>query len=143
MTAGHKLVIHVPEGLPPALFDYVEIDQVISNLVENAVKHTPKRTEICVSARTDGDQVEVEVADRGPGIPDAAVPRLFDAFYRASDSGGAKGSGLGLAVAKGLVEAHGGRIRVANREGRGARFLFTLPLHATEFEPPAKTKETA
>src|SRR5438132_7241208 len=135
VTAGHKLVIHVPEGLPPALFDYVEIDQVISNLVENAVKHTPKRTEICVSARTDGDQVEVEVADRGPGIPDAAVPRLFDAFYRASDSGRAQGSGLGLAVAKGLVEAHGGRVRVENREGGGARFVFTLPLPAAESEP--------
>ncbi|TMB69284.1 MAG: DUF4118 domain-containing protein [Chloroflexi bacterium] len=142
-TAGHKLIIDVPDGLPPVLFDYVEIDQVVSNLIENAVKYTPQGTEICVSARTAGDEVEVEVADSGPGIPEGAMPRLFDAFYRASDSGGAKGSGLGLAVAKGLVEAHGGRIRVANREGRGARFLFTLPLHATEFEPPAKTKETA
>ena len=83
------------------------------------------------------------MADRGPGIPDAAVPRLFDAFYRASDSGRAQGSGLGLAVAKGLVEAHGGRVRVENREGGGARFVFTLPLPAAESEPVVPKKETA
>jgi len=143
VTAGHKLTISVPDGLPPVLFDYVEVDQVISNLIENAVKYTPKGTEICVSARAAGDQVEVEVADRGPGIPEAIIPRLFDAFYRASDSGRAKGSGLGLAVAKGLVEAHGGGIRVENREGGGARFVFTLPLHAAEGEAAERKKETA
>ena len=143
VTAGHKLVINVPDGLPPVLFDYVEIDQVISNLIENAVKYTPLGTEICVSARAAGDRVEVEVADRGPGIPEAAIPRLFDAFFRASDSGRALGSGLGLAVAKGLVEAHGGGIRVENREGGGARFVFTLPVPATETESPAEKKETA
>jgi two-component system sensor histidine kinase KdpD len=142
-TAGHKLVIDVPDGLPPVLFDYVEIDQVISNLIENAVKYTPAGTEICVSARMADDEVEVDVADRGPGIPDAAIPRLFDAFYRASDSGQARGSGLGLAVAKGLVEAHAGTIRVENREGGGARFVFTLPLQGTESEPAAPKKETA
>jgi len=143
VTAGHRLVINVPDGLPPVMFDYVEIDQVISNLIENAVKYTPAGTEVCVSARAAGDQVEVEVADRGPGIPEAIIPRLFDAFYRASDSGRAQGSGLGLAVAKGLVEAHGGGIRVENREGGGARFVFTLPVPATETESPAEKKETA
>jgi len=143
VTAGHRLVINVPDGLPPVLFDYVEIDQVISNLIENAVKYTPSRTEICVSASTAGDQVEVEVADRGPGIREAVIPHVFDAFYRASDSGPTQGSGLGLAVAKGLVEAHGGSIRVENREGGGARFVFTLPPHPAESEPAARKKETA
>ncbi len=143
VTAGHKLVIDVPDGLPPVRFDYVEIDQVISNLIENAVKYTPSGTEISVSAQTAGDEVHVEVADHGPGIPEAAIPRLFDAFYRASDSGWAKGSGLGLAVAKGLVEAHGGHIRYENREGGGARFVFTLPLHAAESESVVPKKETA
>jgi two-component system sensor histidine kinase KdpD len=143
VTTRHKLVINVPDTLPPVLFDYVEIDQVISNLIENAVKYTPAGTEICVSARSAGDHVEVEVADRGPGIPEASMPHLFDAFYRASDSGLAKGSGLGLAVARGLVEAHGGSIRVENREGGGARFVFTLPPHAAESEPAAQKKETA
>src|SRR5437870_7945649 len=83
VTAGHRLVINVPDGLPPVMFDYVEIDQVISNLIENAVKYTPAGTEVCVSARAAGDQVEVEVADRGPGIPEAIIPRLFAAFFRA------------------------------------------------------------
>jgi len=143
VTAGHKLVIDVPDGLPPVRFDYVEIDQVISNLIENAVNYTPSGTEISVSAQTAGDEVHVEVADRGPGIPEAAIPRLFDAFYRASDSGWAKGSGLGLAVAKGLVEAHGGYIRFENREGGGARFVFTLPLQLAQTEAAAEEKETA
>ncbi len=141
VTAGHKLVIDVPDGLPPVRFDYVEIDQVIS--IENAVKYTPSATEISVSAQTAGDEVHVEVADRGPGIPEAAIPRLFDAFYRASDSGWAKGSGLGLAVAKGLVEAHGGYIRFENREGGGARFVFTLPLQLPRTEAAAEEKESA
>ena len=142
-TAGHKLVIDVPDGLPPVLFDYVEIDQVITNLIENAVKYTPAGTEICVSARMAGDDVQVEVADGGPGIPESAIPRLFDAFYRASDSGQARGSGLGLAVAKGLVEAHGGSIRVESRESGGARFVFTLPLHPVGTRSEAAKKETA
>jgi two-component system sensor histidine kinase KdpD len=143
VTTGHTLVIDVPDTLPPVLFDYVEIDQVLSNLIENAVKYTPAGSEICVSARASGDHVEVAVADSGPGIPEAAMPRLFDAFYRASDSGRTQGSGLGLAVAKGLVEAHGGRIRGENREGRGARFIFTLPLQLSETEARAEKKETA
>jgi len=143
VTAGHKLIFDISEGLPPVLFDYVEIDQVITNLIENAVKYTPAGTEISVSARAAGDEVQVQVADRGPGILEAAIPRVLDAFFRASDSGTAKGSGLGLAVAKGLVGAHGGRIRVENREGGGARFVFTLPLHAPESEAAAQKKETA
>jgi two-component system sensor histidine kinase KdpD len=143
VTAGHKLTINVPDGLQPVLFDYVEIDQVLSNLIENAVKYTPAGTEICVSARAAGNQVEVEVADRGAGIPEATLPRLFDAFYRASDSGLAKGSGLGLAVAKGLVEAHGGSIRIENREGGGTRFVFTLPLYPAEREPVAQKNASA
>jgi two-component system sensor histidine kinase KdpD len=121
-------LIDVPDGLPPVEFDYVEIDQVISNLVENAVKYTPAGSEIRVSVRTAEHGVTVEVADSGPGIPPAALPQLFDAFYRVPGSSPAKGSGLGLAVAKGLVEAHGGRIWAENREGGGARFAFTLPL---------------
>jgi two-component system sensor histidine kinase KdpD len=143
VTAGHKLVVDVPDGLPPVLFDYVEIDQVLSNLIENAVKYAPSGAEIYVAARTAGDEVQVEVADRGPGIPEGAIPRLFDAFFRASDSGPPKGSGLGLAVARGLVEAHGGCIRVENRQGGGARFVFTLPLQVPETGSRAENKETA
>ena len=127
-----RLMVDVPEGLPPVEFDYVEIDQVITNLIENAWKHTPAGTKIRVSARISGGEVEVEVVDQGPGISTEVMGRVFDPFYRGRDGAGVLGSGLGLAIAKGLVEAHGGRIWVDNGPEGGARFFFTLPLG----EPP-------
>ncbi|HEV8638946.1 MAG TPA: ATP-binding protein [Chloroflexota bacterium] len=129
LTAGHRVVVSVPDDLPPLRLDYVEIDQVLSNLIENAAKYAPPGTEIAVSARRLDHEAEVEVADRGPGIPAAALPRLFEPFYRLDgDARRPQGSGLGLTVARGLVEAHGGRIRAENRADGGARFVFTLPL---------------
>ena len=128
LTSGHRVVLDVPDGLPPVQFDYVEIDQVLSNLVENAVNHTPPGTEITITVRASGQQVEVAVADTGPGIPGDLLPHVFKPFYRGPQHAAVQGSGLGLAVARGLVEAHGGRIRAENRSGGGARFAFTLPL---------------
>jgi two-component system sensor histidine kinase KdpD len=114
----------------------VEIDQVLSNLIENAIKYTPPGAEITVSVRRAGDAMEIEVADNGPGIPADSLPRLFDAFYRAPASGSRpQGSGLGLAVARGLIEAHGGRIWAENRPGGGARFAVSLPLSSAEAAP--------
>jgi two-component system sensor histidine kinase KdpD len=127
-TARHAIQVSIDPDLPPVSLDYVEIDQVLSNLVENAAKYASAGTPIEVSARRTGDDVEIEVADRGPGVPPDALSRLFEPFFRARPSGGPSGLGLGLAVAKGLVEAHGGRIAVRDREGGGARFVFTLPL---------------
>jgi two-component system sensor histidine kinase KdpD len=126
-TAQHPILVSIDPDLPPVSLDYVEIDQVLSNLVENAAKYAPAGTPIDVTARRVGGDVEVEVADRGPGVPADAAPRLFEPFFRVR-RGGPTGLGLGLAVAKGLVEAHGGRISVRDREGGGARFAFTLPL---------------
>jgi two-component system sensor histidine kinase KdpD len=129
ITMAHKLVLDLAEDLPPLHFDYVEIDQVLSNLIENAVKYTPPGSEIRVAVRAQRDAVTVEVSDTGPGIPAEALPRLFDAFYRARiEGGGPSGSGLGLAVAKGLVEAHGGQVAAENRAEGGARFVFRLPI---------------
>jgi len=119
--------------------DYLEISDVLLNLIENATKHTPAGTEIRVSAREARGEVQVEVADRGPGIPPEDVQRLFDPFYRVRTAGSRpKGMGLGLAVAKGLVEAHGGRIWAENRSEGGARFIFALPLSAQE---PTEAKQ--
>ena len=125
-TAGHSLVVSIPDDLPPVSLDYVEIDQVLSNLVENAAKYAPRPTTIDVSARRVGDMIEVEVADRGPGIPAESLGRIFEPFYRARRDG-PSGVGLGLAVAKGLVEAHGGTIAARNRDGGGAQVTFSLP----------------
>jgi two-component system, OmpR family, sensor histidine kinase KdpD len=129
LTARHRVTVVVPDDLPPIPLDYVEIDQVLTNLIENAVKYTPPGSEIEVTVRRTPDDVRVTVADHGPGIPEAALPRLFESFYRV-DTDGARpqGQGVGLAVAKGLVEAHGGHIWAANRAGGGAAFTFALPL---------------
>jgi len=129
VTSRHRLVVSLEEELPPVFLDYIEIDEVLANLVENATKYTPPGSEITVRVTREDDDVRVEVADTGPGIPAEALPRLFEPFYRVQREGQtARGTGLGLAVAKGLVEAHGGHIWAERREGGGASFVFTLPL---------------
>jgi two-component system sensor histidine kinase KdpD len=136
-TQGHAVNTTIPADLPPVSLDYVEIDQVLSNLVENAAKYAPAGTPIDVTIAPVGSSLVIEVADRGPGIPADALARLFEPFFRVRRDG-PSGIGLGLAVAKGLVEAHGGQITARNREGGGARFAFTLPL-----APPAAAPRSA
>jgi two-component system sensor histidine kinase KdpD len=127
--AEHVVKVEVEPDLPPVPLDYIEIDQVLSNLLENAVKYTPPGTQIEVGAHRQDGEVVIEVADNGPGIPRASLPRLFDPFYRAEQRGQqVAGTGLGLAVARGIIEAHGGRIWAENRRAGGARFTFALPL---------------
>jgi K+-sensing histidine kinase KdpD len=129
VTAGHHVVLAVPDDLPPVQLDYVEIDQVLTNLLENAVKYAPGGSEVGITIRVVGQEVRVEVCDRGPGLPAGAVAELFEPFVRAgAGDRSAAGTGIGLAVARGLVEAHGGRIWAANRDGGGASFAFSLPL---------------
>ena len=126
-TVGRRISVDVPDDLPPVPLDYAEIDQVLTNLIENAVRHTPADAAIHIRAFLGDDEVAVEVADDGPGIDPRALPRIFDAFVRGAPRQ-RPGVGLGLAVARGLVEAHGGRIAAANLPGGGASFRFTLPL---------------
>lgn len=129
LTAAHRIKADVPQDLPAVLLDYVEIDQVLSNLLENAAKYAPADTEITLTLQRTNGEVRVSVEDHGPGIPQASLPHLFDPFYRVADgTPRPAGLGLGLAVAKGLVEAHGGRVWAENRAGGGARFVFTLPV---------------
>jgi K+-sensing histidine kinase KdpD len=129
VTRDHPIHVRSSEDMPPVPLDYVEVDQVLSNLLENAVRYTPAGTEIWVAVEHDGHDAAVTVSDGGPGIPETALAQLFDPFVRAAQrKGGAGGVGLGLAIARGLVEAHGGRITAANRAEGGATFRFTLPL---------------
>lgn len=129
ITRGHPVHVRASDDMPPVPLDYVEVDQVLSNLIENAVRHTPSGTQIWITVeRGEGDAV-VTVSDNGPGMPETALARLFDPFVRAAQrTGGPGGVGLGLAIARGLIQAHGGRITAANRPEGGAIFRFTLPL---------------
>jgi signal transduction histidine kinase len=97
--------------------------QVLSNLVGNALQYAPRRGNVVVRAALAAVQVRVEVQDDGPGIAPEDLPRVFDRFWK----GRAGGTGLGLSIARGIVEAHGGRIRAESRVGAGATFVFTLP----------------
>lgn len=127
LMPAREIRVAVPDDLPPVLLDYVEIDQVLSNLVENAARYSPALTPLDVAVEAAEDAVRVSVSDRGPGVPPQLLSRLFDPFYRVPTRRGPSGTGLGLAVARGLVEAHGGSIAVENRAGGGATFTFSLP----------------
>jgi two-component system, OmpR family, sensor histidine kinase KdpD len=124
--SGHPFQVHIPEDLPLVPFDPVLIEQVLTNLLENAAQHTAPGTPIELSAHVRRADVLVEVADRGPGIPAGLEKRIFEKFSRVREAGA--GVGLGLSICRAAVEAHGGRIWVENRPGGGAAFRFTLPL---------------
>jgi len=125
---GHQVVTNVPPGLPPVLIDGLLIEQVLINLVENALEFAPEGTPIEISARAGPQAVTVEVADQGPGIPAGEESRIFEKFYRTREQAPGGGAGLGLTISRGIVTAHGGRIWAENRPGGGAVFRFTLPL---------------
>jgi two-component system sensor histidine kinase KdpD len=124
---GRNVDIHLPPDLPLVSFDPVLIEQVLINLLENATKYTPAGSPLDISARTTNGEVEVEVADRGPGVLPQDAERIFEKFYRAKESEGG-GVGLGLTICRGITSAHGGRIWVEERPGGGAVFRFTLPM---------------
>jgi two-component system sensor histidine kinase KdpD len=129
VTRAHRMQVNVPDDLPAVWLDPVEIGQVLYNLVENAAKYSPPDTEVVIDVLREAGGIRVQVSDSGPGIPPAALPYLFDPFYRIIDGKPRpQGLGLGLAIVKGLVEAHGGRVLAENRAGSGARFTFTLPV---------------
>lgn len=110
--------------------DPERISQVVRNLIDNAITHTPKGGEINIESRTTSGEVVTTVSDDGAGIPEEDLPHIFDRFYRVdkSRSRGTGGTGLGLTIAKEIIESHGGRITAKSREGKGSTFEFTLPL---------------
>jgi signal transduction histidine kinase len=127
---GHRFVVDVPTEPIAAEADPDKLRQVLSHLVENAVKYSPDGGTVKVRARRNSDRVEFEVADEGIGIPESERERIFRKFYRASTAAGHEtlgGTGLGLFIVQGLVNAMGGRIWVESAEGEGSRFAFELP----------------
>jgi signal transduction histidine kinase len=119
------MVASIAENLPSVLADASRIQQVLSNLVGNAVKFTPRQGTITVAADLLDTEVRFAVIDTGPGIPPEQVPHIFGRFWQAKSSD-RRGIGLGLAIAKGIVEAHNGRIWVESQVGLGSTFYFTL-----------------
>jgi two-component system phosphate regulon sensor histidine kinase PhoR len=108
--------------------DEARVEQVLVNLIHNAIKFTPSGGRISISAKAKDNDILVSVADTGIGISPDDLPRIFERFYKADKSRSGGGTGLGLAIAKHIVEAHGGRIWAESTEGRGSIFNFTLPL---------------
>jgi signal transduction histidine kinase len=117
----------VEEGLPPALVDRERILQVFSNLMGNALKFAQPGTTVSLIAWAEDGEIRCGVADEGPGISPADLPRVFDRYFQGEHGPTAHGAGLGLSIARGIVEAHGGRIWVETAQGRGSRFFFSLP----------------
>jgi len=125
---GRSITVDAPDDLPLVPADYARIDQVLSNLIENAAAYAPFASPIMVTARAERAGISVRVRDQGPGIPLAERERVFEPFYRGAVTEGlASGSGLGLAICRGIVEAHGGSIQIETVDGPGASVAVWLP----------------
>lgn len=124
---GISLEVALPDGLPPIVGEPDRLRQVMVNLLDNALKFTPEGGRIKVSASDKGQAIEVSVTDTGIGIPAEHLPHIFERFYKVDRSRRDQGVGLGLAIAKHIVLAHGGEVRVESQEGRGSTFSFTVP----------------
>jgi two-component system sensor histidine kinase KdpD len=124
----HKITVHVPEDIPLIPMDFVLIVQVLVNLIDNSLKYSPPQTTISIQVDLQDGEVTIRVSDQGVGIPASDLDRIFDKFYRVQQPENVSGTGLGLSISRGIVEAHGGRIRAENRPAGGATFSFSLPL---------------
>jgi two-component system sensor histidine kinase KdpD len=133
LTGGHTIALELEPGLPPLNIDPVLTEQVLFNLLDNAVKYAPPASRIMLRARKEGAMARMEIADEGEGVPEDDRERIFDKFYRvrAGDRKRA-GTGLGLSIARGFLESMGGSITAGNREGGGAVFTLVLPLATPE-----------
>lgn len=126
--AGLSLRMECMTGLPPVNADPSRIEQVLTNLIHNAIKFTPPGGEIVISARQDGNNVLFSIQDTGVGITPELLPRIFERFYKADRARSGGGTGLGLSIARHTIEAHGGRIWADSVVNQGSTFYFTLPV---------------
>jgi two-component system, OmpR family, sensor histidine kinase KdpD len=129
-----EIHIDLPPNLPLILMDSVLMAQVLINLLDNALKYSPPDRMIEVTARTRDKWVEIGIADQGPGIPEEYLLQVFNKFFTLNRAADSSGTGLGLTISRGFVEAHGGKIWAENRPGGGLKIVFTLPLTDSEIE---------
>jgi len=139
--AGRTVNTKLPDELGLVKIDAVLIEQVFINLLENACKYTPSESSIEILVEVTAHMVKVSVTDQGPGIPQGEEEKLFDKFYRLHPDGYQSGVGLGLAICKAIILAHGGIIGVRNSEHGGAQFYFMLPLDEVPPDMPSMDEE--
>jgi two-component system, OmpR family, sensor histidine kinase KdpD len=137
LLAGHHVVTRLPAGLPLVRYDAVLVERVLVNLLENAAKYAPPGSTVTLGACTHGDRLEVTVADDGPGLPAGQEEAIFEKFTRGERESAKPGVGLGLAICRAIVQAHGGTIAARRAPAGGAALVFTLPLGS----PPALPEE--
>ena len=125
---GLTLTVGIAADLPPIIGDAERLARVVVNLVHNAVKFTPSGGSVHVSADVADGSVTVRVSDTGVGIAPEDLPRIFERFYKSDRARASGGTGLGLAVVKHIVEAHGGTVNVESEQGRGSTFSFAIPV---------------
>jgi two-component system phosphate regulon sensor histidine kinase PhoR len=120
--------LNIPQNQPHVAGDPGKIEQVLINLIHNAIKFSPQNGEITVSSEVHNDRVQISISDGGIGIPEDDLPHVFERFYKVDKARSGGGTGLGLAIAKHIVKAHGGDIWVESEEDKGSTFTFSLPI---------------
>ncbi len=135
LSAEHAIETHIPDTLPLIPVDYVQMEQVFTNLISNSLKYAPAHTVVGIRAELQEDTLRIQVRNQGPHVPSQDLERIFDKFYRITDADRVTGTGLGLSICKGIIEAHGGRIWAENVPD-GLAFNFTLPLILDGARPP-------
>lgn len=141
LAGEHQLEVDVPESLPLVPVDYVQMEQVFTNLVSNSVKYAPEKTVIRLRAFVEGESIHALVSNQGPQVPQEHLERIFDKFFRITAADRVTGTGLGLSICKGIIEAHGGRIWAENVPD-GLAFHITLPLIWDGAPPPQFPMDT-
>jgi two-component system sensor histidine kinase KdpD len=141
LAESHQIKVDIPENLPLVPVDYVQMEQVFTNLVSNSLKYAPPKTMVHIRARMEGESIHVEVSNQGPQVPPEHLERIFDKFYRITAADRVAGTGLGLSICKGIIEAHGGRIWAENVPD-GIAFNFTVPVTWDGANPPQLPLDT-
>lgn len=141
LAEAHQVEVDVPESLPLVPVDYVQMEQVFTNLVSNSLKYAPANTVICIRARVENEVIHIQVSNQGPQVPPEHLERIFDKFYRITAADRVTGTGLGLSICKGIIEAHGGHIWAENVSD-GLAFNFILPLIWDGAKPPQLPMDT-
>jgi two-component system sensor histidine kinase KdpD len=126
--ANRRVTVNLPPGMPMVYVDAVMIEQVLINLLENVLRYTPDKGPVEIMAEASSAKMEISIADQGPGIPNGLENKLFEKFYRVQHEAAQSGVGLGLAICRAIIEAHGGSIQAKNRPTGGAVFSFMIPL---------------